>query len=149
MVFPCPSALTEDAVEGAALGTADVVETTLVEATAGAAVAVGGRSLLSAEALPSWSSSVSSESSESESRVGASFCEVDLLVAGSSFLPAGGGDGEGEGELRESRDKVEPAIVVADDEEDNEERKQNTGLVGACARINSLGSFLDTILFII
>jgi len=47
VVFTCPSALTEDAVEGAALGTADVVETTLVEATAGAAVAVGGRSLLS------------------------------------------------------------------------------------------------------
>ncbi len=40
MVFPCPSALTEDAVEGA-LGTAEVEETTLVEATAGAAVAVG------------------------------------------------------------------------------------------------------------
>ena len=71
MVFPCLSALTEDAVEGVALGTADVVETTLVEATAGAAVAVGGRSLLSAEALPSWSSSVSSESPES-ARVGPS-----------------------------------------------------------------------------
>ena len=36
----------------------------LKEGTAGAEVAVGGRSHISAEALPSWSSSVSSESSE-------------------------------------------------------------------------------------
>jgi hypothetical protein len=56
---------------------------------------------------------------------------VDLLAASTCFLLAGGGDGEGE--LRESSDKVEPAIVVADDKK---ERKQNTGLVGACARIN-------------
>jgi hypothetical protein len=100
VVFPCLSALTEEAVEEAALGRAEVAETTLVEATTGTTVAVGGHSLLSAEALPSWLSSVSSESSESESRVGASFCEVDLLAAGSSFLPAGDGDGEGEGEPR-------------------------------------------------
>lgn len=37
-------------------------------------------------------------------------------MAGSRFLTAGSGDGEGEGELRKSRDKVESAIVVADDE---------------------------------
>ena len=141
-MFACSSALTEGAAEVTALAAPDVAET-LEGATAGAAVDVVGRSLLSAEAVPSWSSSVSSESSESESRagpVGGPLRVVDLLVAGSCFLPNGGGDGEGEGELRESRDKVEPAIVVADDEKDNEERKQNTGLVGACARINSLGS---------
>ena len=66
-------------------------------------------------------------------------------MAGRCFLPAGGGDGEGEGELRESRDKVEPVIVLADDEKDNEEWKQNTGLVDACARINFLSSFLGGI----
>jgi len=44
------------------------------------------------------------------------------------LVEGGDGVGEGEGELRESRDKVEPTIiVVADDEEDNKERKQNTG----------------------
>ena len=34
------------------------------------------------------------------------------------FWGLGGGDGEGEGELRELRDKVEPAIVVDDNDDD-------------------------------
>jgi hypothetical protein len=81
------------------LAAADVVgETTLEETIASAAPDAVGRSLLSVEAVPSWSSSVSSESSEPESRAGpeASFCEVvDLVAACSCFLTAGGGDGEG------------------------------------------------------
>jgi hypothetical protein len=52
---------------------------------------------------------VSSESSESLSR--------PALVGSVGFVVSGGGEGEGEGELRESRDIVEPGIVV-DDEED-------------------------------
>jgi len=80
-----------------------------------------GRSLLSTDTALSWSSSVSSESSESESRAGpvaASLGEMAILfVVWDCFLPAGGGDGDGEGELRESRDRVELAIVVDNDDE--------------------------------
>lgn len=57
----------------------------------------------------SCSSSVSSESSESLSR--------PALVGSAGLAVSGGGEGEGEGELRESRDIVEPGIVV-DGEED-------------------------------
>ncbi len=44
VVFPSPSVLTEDAVEGVALGAADVAETILIETKADAAVAVDGDS---------------------------------------------------------------------------------------------------------
>ena len=72
---------------------------------------------LSAEADGSWSSSVSSESSESVSRGGAVVVGgVDVgLVRWRSLL--GGGDGEGDGELRESRERVELAIVGDDEQE--------------------------------
>jgi hypothetical protein len=87
-VLPCSSALIEDAAGGMALAAPDVAETTLEEATAGAAVDVVGRFLLSAEAVPSWSS-------ESESRagpVGASFCEVCFRL----YLDGEIGRGRGE-----------------------------------------------------
>ena len=79
-------------------------------------VADGAR--LSAEADGSWSSSVSSESSESVSRArkGARVVggvEVGLLRWRSLL---GGGDGEGDGELRESRERVELAIVDDDEQ---------------------------------
>lgn len=70
---------------------------------------------LSAEADGSWSSSVSSESSESESRGRKGGGVVDVgLVRWRSLL--GGGDGEGDGELRESRERVELAIVDDDEQ---------------------------------
>ncbi|SRR6266511_3158784 len=107
-----------------------------------------GRSLLSADATPSWSSSVSSESSESESRAGpvvAFFGDMVILFVGwDCFLPAGGGDGDGDGELRESSDRVELAIVVDNDDEqkflpDNrvcgQSRDGSRVPIGACARI--------------
>jgi len=72
---------------------------------------------LSAEADGSWSSSVSSESSESVSRVrkGGAVGGVGVgLVRWRSLL--GGGDGDGDGELRESRERVELAIVDDDEQ---------------------------------
>lgn len=65
------------------------------------------KTLLSPAAGVSWSSSVSSDSSESLSSGGAvavdtlTLVEVDVDI---SCLLDGGGDGEGEGELRESRE---------------------------------------------
>lgn len=72
---------------------------------------------LSAEADGSWSSSVSSESSESVSRLrkGGAVGGVEVgLVRWRSLL--GGGDGDGDGELRESRERVELAIVDDDEQ---------------------------------
>ena len=80
-MFLCSSGLVDGGAGGTALAVPDVAETTL-DAIAGAAVDVVGCSLLSAEAVASWSSSVSSERSESE-RAGpmASLSEVvDLLL---------------------------------------------------------------------
>ena len=94
---------------------------------------------LSPAADGSWSSSVSSESSESVSNVRkeAALAEVDGWVGCWRSL-LGGGDGEGDGELRESRERVELAIGDDDDEQGalngccvGKQRKR----MGACARI--------------
>ena len=67
----------------------------------------------------SWSSSVSSESSESVSmaRKGAAVDVAGAPVSGlRGVWSMGGGDGDGDGELRESRERVELAIA-GDDEQ--------------------------------
>jgi transcription elongation factor len=93
----------EDAGGGRALG---AEERGFAEGGAGA---VEGRSRLSAERAPSWSSSVSSESSEPESREAGSL--ADFVGGRGRELAGGGGDGDGEGELRESRDKADAGMV--------------------------------------
>jgi hypothetical protein len=71
---------------------------------------------------------VSSESSESLSR--------PALVGSAGLMVSGGGEGDGDGELRESRDIVEPDIVVDGEEDGLVTVADNKRIVeGTCARI--------------